>query len=212
MGFYKRKYLRNSSLRLLIPCAIVCCDPFIDFIGHYLKRDTHKYKEWGWKKNDMNLDIWPGSEYHYDERNKLFSFSKKATLKATTLSIRMCSTELLLSKNQKGSTRYPVILYKWDSKADIFLWIFNFFSDKLISQNSSKTLIAKSFYLLRMSDDYCFRRAAQRQLSECIRRNTATVLRVVVKSHNGLKGAKVLACGRARVRTFYCKVTTYNSL
>ena len=69
----------------------------------------------------MNLDIWPGSEYHYDERNKLFSFSKEATLKATTLSIRMCSTELLLSKNQKDSTRYPVILYKWDSKADIFL-------------------------------------------------------------------------------------------
>ena len=57
-----------------------------------------------------------------------------------------------------------------------------------------------------MSDNYCFRRAAQRQLSECIRRNTATVLRVVVKSHNGLKGAKVLACGRARVGTFYCKL------
>ena len=52
----------------------------------------------------MNLDIRPGSEYHSDERNKLFSFSKKATLKATILGIRMCSTELLLWKNQKGST------------------------------------------------------------------------------------------------------------
>ena len=65
----------------------------------------------------MNLDIRPGS----DERNKLFSFSKKATLKATILGIRMCSTELQLWKNEKDSTRYPMILYKWDSTADIFL-------------------------------------------------------------------------------------------
>ena len=64
----------------------------------------------------MNLDIRPGSEYHSDERNKLFSFSKKATLKATILGIRMCSTELLLWKNQKASTRrYRMILCKWDS-------------------------------------------------------------------------------------------------
>ena len=70
-----------------------------------------------------------------------------------------------------------------------------FFLDKLISQSSSKPLIVRSFYLLRMSDDYCFRRAAQRQLSQCNRRNTATVLRAVVKSHNGLKGTKVFACG-----------------
>ena len=117
------------------------------------------FKEWGWKKNDMNLDIQPGSEYHSDERNKLFSFSKKATLKATILGIRLCSTELQLWKNEKDSTRYPMILYKWDSTADIFLWIFKFFSDKLISQNSSKSLIVKDLYLLRMSDDYCFRRA-----------------------------------------------------
>ena len=101
----------------------------------------------------------------------------------------MCSTELLLWKNQKGSNRYPMILY--DSTADIFLWIFKFFSDKLISQNSSKPLIVRSFYLLRMSDDYCFRRAAQRQLSQCNRRNTAIILRAVVKSHNGLKETKV---------------------
>ena len=52
----------------------------------------------------MTLDIRSGSEYHSDKRNKLFSFSKKATLKATILGIRMCSTELLLWKNQKGST------------------------------------------------------------------------------------------------------------
>ena len=60
----------------------------------------------------MNLDIRPGSEYHSDDRNKLSSFSKKATLKATILGIRMWSTELLLWKNQKGSTRYPTILHK----------------------------------------------------------------------------------------------------
>ena len=42
------------------------------------------------------VDIRPGPEYSSDERNKLFSFSKKVTLKATILGIRMCSTELLL--------------------------------------------------------------------------------------------------------------------
>ena len=88
-----------------------------------------------------------------------------------------------------------MILYKWDSTADIFLGILNFFSDKLISKNSSKPLIVRSFYLLRMSDDYCFRRAAQGQLSQCNRGNTATVLRAAVKSHNGLKETKVFASG-----------------
>ena len=46
-----------------------------------------------------------------------------------------------------------------------------------------------------MSKDYCFRSEAQGQPSYCNRRNTVTVLRVVVKSHKGLKGAKVFACG-----------------
>ena len=69
------------------------------------------------------------------------------------------------------------------------------FLAQAISQNSSKPLIAKGFYLLRMSDDYCFRKAAQGQLSQCNRRNTATRLIAVVKSHNRLKGTKVFACG-----------------
>ena len=116
-------------------CSVQYYDALIDFIGHYLKRARHKYKGWGYKKNNMNLDIRPGSEYQSDEQNKVLSFSKQAILKATIWGIRMY---LLLWKNQKGSTRYPMIFYKWDSTADIFLWIFNFFSDKLISQNSSK--------------------------------------------------------------------------
>ena len=49
-----------------------------------------------------------------------------------------------------------------------------------------------------MSDDYCFRRAAQGQPSQRDRRNTATILRAVVKSHNRLKGTKVIACGCSR--------------
>ena len=106
----------RGSLRLLIPCAIFCYDALIDFIGQYLKRGRYKYKEWGWKKNDTNLyleifsfivDIRPGSEYHSDERNKLFGFSKKANLKATILGIRMCSTELLLWKNRKARLVTP---------------------------------------------------------------------------------------------------------
>ena len=51
---------------------------------------------------------------------KIQFFKKKVTAKATVLGIRMCSTGLLLCKNQKGSTRYPMILYKRDSTADIF--------------------------------------------------------------------------------------------
>ena len=43
----------------------------------------------------------------------------------------MCSTELLLRKNQKGSTRYLMTLYKRDSTADIFLETFKFFLDKV---------------------------------------------------------------------------------
>ena len=70
-----------------------------------------------------------------------------------------------------------------------------FFFGQAISQNSSKPLILKSFYWFRMSDYYCFRRAAQGRLSQCNRRNTATDLGAVEKSHNGLKGTKVFAYG-----------------
>ena len=58
------------------------------------------------------VDIRPSSEYTSDERNKHFSFSKKATLKASILGISW--------KNQKDWTRYPMILYKRGSIADIF--------------------------------------------------------------------------------------------
>ena len=101
------------------------------------------------------VDIRQGFKYSSDERNKLFSFQIKATLKATTLGIRMCSTELLLQKNQKSSTCYPITLIKRDSTADIFLEIFNFFG-QAISKNSSKSLILIGFYLVRMSNDYSF--------------------------------------------------------
>ena len=107
----------------------------------------------------------------------------------------MCSTGLLLWRNQKGSNRYPMILYKRDSTADIFLSIFKFFFGPAVSKNSSKSLIVKGFYLLRMSNDSCFRRATPGKLSQRNRRNTATALRAVAKSHNCLKGRKVFACG-----------------
>ena len=57
-------------------CNVQYYGAFIDFIGHYLKRDRHKYTEWGWKKNHMNLcldkfsfivDIRPGFECPSDE-------------------------------------------------------------------------------------------------------------------------------------------------
>ena len=69
------------------------------------------------------------------------------------------------------------------------------FFRQAISQNSSKPLIVKGFCLLRMSNDCCFRRAVQGQLPQCNRRNIVTVLKTVVKSHNGLKGTKAFGCG-----------------
>ena len=49
--------------------------------------------------------------------------------------------------------------------------------------------------MLRMSNDCCFHRAAQEQLSQCNRRIIAAVLRAVVKSLKGLKASKVFAFG-----------------
>ena len=72
-----------------------------------------------------------------------------------------------------------------------------FFFGQAISQSNSKPLIVKCFYLLRMSDGYCFRRVVQGQLSQRDKR-IATVLRAVVKSHNRLNGTKVIACGCSR--------------
>ena len=74
----------------------------------------------------------------------------------------------------------------------------NFFGQAVL-QNSSKPQIVKGVYLLRMSNDYCFRRAAQgnrrNTAADPIATDTAAVLRAVVKSHNSLKGTKVFACG-----------------
>ena len=81
-------------------------------------------------------------------------------------------------------------LHRWH-----FLISIQIFFGQAVSQNSSKPLIVKGFYFLRMSNGYCFRRAVQGKLSQRNRRNTATVLRAVVKSHNRLKGTKVFACG-----------------
>ena len=119
----------------------------------------------------------------------------KCLVQDCTLGIRMCSKELLLWKYQKGLTQYPMTLYKRESTADIFLWIFHSFFGQAISLNRSKPLIVKGFYLVRMSNDYCFRRAAQGQLSHCNRRNTSALLRALGKSHEGLKRTKVFTCG-----------------
>ena len=68
----------------------------------------------------------------------------------------MCSTKLLLWKNQKGSTCYPMTLFKRDSSLT-FSSKYSIFFGQAISKHSSKPLIVKGFYLLRMSNDYCFR-------------------------------------------------------
>ena len=81
-------------------------------------------------------------------------------------------------------------LFKRESTANIFLGIFRFFFGQAISQNSSKPVIVKGFYLFIEPNNYCFCRAAHRYLSQCNLRNTVTVLRTVVKSQEGLKGTR----------------------
>ena len=96
------------------------------------------------------------------------------------------------------STHYKILsstLSKFSRSVPVFLWKFNFFFRQTISQNSSKPLIVKCFCLFRMPNDCCFPWAALGQLPQCNRRNIVTVLRTVVKSHKGLKGTKVFACG-----------------
>ena len=53
-----------------------------------IQKKTHKYKEWGWKKNGMGrgaeaylessgtftMELWLGSNDYSNERNKSFSF------------------------------------------------------------------------------------------------------------------------------------------
>ena len=81
------------------------------------------------------VDIRPGSKYTSDERNKLFSFQIKATLKATTLSISMCSTELLTWKNQKGSNCYPMTFFNGTPPL-IFSSKYSIFLDKLFQKTA----------------------------------------------------------------------------
>ena len=52
-------------------------------------------------------------------------------------------------------------------------------------------MIVKDFSSLKISNNYCFRKAAQGQLSQCNKRNT--VLRGVLKSHKNLNRTKVFA-------------------
>ena len=91
-----------------------------------------------------------------------------------------------------------------------------------IWQNSSKPLILKGFYLLRMSDDYCFRRLRKDNCRNG--RSVATVLRAMVKSHKSLKETKVFVCGlsgrnlnffstfagKCVLESFYCNVAACN--
>ena len=79
----------------------------------------------------------------------------------------MCPTELILLKNQKGSTCYLMTFYKRDSASDIFLEFSKIFrTSHFTKQLQTTDCTVKGFYLLRMSSNYCFRRAAKGQLSQ----------------------------------------------
>ena len=132
--------------------------------------------------------------------------------------------KLLVSKNQKGSIRYPMTLYKRNCTGDNFPKNIQFFSRQAISQDSSKPLAVKGLYFLRMWNDNCFCWTAQGKLSQCNRKNFATVLKAVVKCHKGLKGTKVFACLEEILKylkismeepvldSSYCKVAAWISL
>ena len=102
------------------------------------------------------VDTLSGFKYPSDERNNHFSFQIKSTLKATTLGIRMCSTELLHWKIRKVRHVTPS-LYLNRTPSLTFSSKYSIFFGQSISRNSSKPLIVKGFYSLRMSNDYCFR-------------------------------------------------------
>ena len=102
------------------------------------------------------VDTLSGFKYPSDERNNHFSFQIKATLKATTLGIRMCSTELLHWKIRKVRHVTPS-RYLNRTPSLTFSSKYSIFFGQAISRNSSKPLIVKGFYLFRMSNDYCFR-------------------------------------------------------
>ena len=142
-------------MRLLIPCAIISYDALTDFIGHISKRDRHKYQDNEVEKERHELvfriqsniydgallqrltaksfivDIRPGSKYPSDERNKLFSFSIKATLKSYYFRYLHVLYRTTTLEKSESLTCYPMFLCKRDSTADIFLWTFKLFLDKL---------------------------------------------------------------------------------
>ena len=96
------------------------------------------------------------------------------------------------------STRYKflsVSLSKFSRSVSVFLWIFNFFQTSYFTKQLQNTDCKELFSLFRMPNGCCFRWATQGQLRQCNRRNIVTVFRTVVKSHKGVKGTKVFACG-----------------
>ena len=144
-------FIRCHSLSVVVPLVIFRCH-LLPFVVIRCTTRCHSFSL------DVPLVCLFTNDplYPSDERNKLFSFQIKPTLKVTTLGIRMCFTELLLWKNQKGSTGYHMTLFEWDSTADIFFEIFNdfwtsYFKKKLQTTN------CKGFHLHRMPNDYCFR-------------------------------------------------------
>ena len=98
----------------------------------------------------------------------------------------MCPTELIRWKNQKGSTCYLMTFYKRDSTSDIFLEFSKNFRTSHFTRQL-QTTDCKGFL------QGCARAALAAYGN---RRNTATVLRAVVKSHKGLKRTKVHNCLR----------------
>ena len=93
-GFKQRKDFRNSSMRLLLPCAIVCYDAPIVLIRYYSKGHRHKHKKWGWKRNDMNRGVFKIQSNIYDG-----TFLRKS--EAAT---RSCSIQKGVLKN---FTKFP---------------------------------------------------------------------------------------------------------
>ena len=93
------------------------------------------------------VDIWPGSKYPSDKQNKCFSFQIKATLEATTLGIRICLHNCYSGKIIKVWLVTPWF-YANGTPPPTFCLEYSISFGQVISQNSSKPLIVKGFYLL----------------------------------------------------------------
>ena len=136
------------------------------------------------------------------------------------------SAELLLWKNQKGWTRYPMVLFKRNSTADILLGILHFFWRRYLTkqlqttdykgllfvQNAKRKLFLQDCAWATATmyqEKYCDYFESSCKILQRSKRNESIFLCVFWK-----KSQKFLEIYRKEpvLKSFYCKVVAWNRL